>query len=242
MTDSVPVVHDGRMESGATRFKELGLDTTADGVTLGRFWAAATGGEYVRVDQPDNPGDVRGVEEGMGIAIGRVPEPKTVKNRVHLDLHTDAVDTLIGLGASVRPEQDDQDRWTVLLDPEGNELCAFPREPDKLPAYKVYEMVVDSADAGAIGQWWADVFGVQLQREEGVPWTWLEDVPGSPFPWVFNPVPEPKTVKNRLHWDLYADVADLEARGATRLWEMPRWTVLADPEGNEFCVFPPPGA
>jgi hypothetical protein len=58
--------------------------------------------------------------------------------------------------------------------------------------------------------------------------------------WVFGPVPEPKTVKNRMHWDVYGDVADFEARGATRLWDMPRWTVLADPEGNEFCVFPFP--
>jgi hypothetical protein len=52
-------------------------------------------------------------------------------------------------------------------------------------------------------------------------------------------VPEPKTVKNRIHWDVYGTVADFEAAGATVLWEMPRWTVMADPEGNEFCVFPP---
>jgi hypothetical protein len=38
---------------------------------------------------------------------------------------------------------------------------------------------------------------------------------------------------------VYGDAVELEARGATRLWTMPRWTVLADPEGNEFCVFPP---
>jgi hypothetical protein len=47
-------------------------------------------------------------------------------------------------------------------------------------------------------------------------------------------------VKNRMHWDVYGDVAELEARGATRLSEMPHWTVLADPEGNEFCVFTRP--
>jgi hypothetical protein len=77
-------------------------------------------------------------------------------------------------------------------------------------------------------------------HNEGQPWSWLTGVPGMPFEsWVFQPVPEPKTVKNRIHWDVYGDVEDLLARGATRLWEMPRWTVLADPEGNEFCVFPP---
>ena len=55
---------------------------------------------------------------------------------------------------------------------------------------------------------------------------------------LFDPVPEPKTVKNRMHWDVYGDVAELVGRGATVLDEQPRWTVLADPEGNEFCVFP----
>jgi hypothetical protein len=41
---------------------------------------------------------------------------------------------------------------------------------------------------------------------------------------------------------VYGDVADLEARGATVLAELPSWTVMADPEGNEFCVFARPGA
>jgi hypothetical protein len=181
----------------------------------------------------------------MGIAICPVPEPKTVKNRVHLDLHTESVEALVALGATVLPEQDDRDRWTVLADPEGNELCAFVREPEKLPAYLVYELVVHCVDAVAVGRWWADVFGVPVQSEEDAPWCWLEDVPAVPFEaWVFAPVPEPKTVKNRMHWDVYGDPQELVAAGATKLWEVPgrtrpiAWTVLADPEGNEFCVFP----
>jgi hypothetical protein len=55
----------------------------------------------------------------------------------------------------------------------------------------------------------------------------------------FVPVPEPKTVKNRVHWDVYGEVVDFEDAGATVLWEMPKWTTMADPEGNEFCVFAP---
>ena len=229
------------MEIGTARFKELCLDTSGDGGEVGRFWAAATGCDYVRTDHPDDPGDVVGSEEGMGISICRVPEPRTVKNRVHLDLHTDSVDSLVALGATVQPVQHDEDRWTVMSDPEGNDLCAFVRGPERLTAYRVYELVVDAVDHVRIGQWWADVFGVELQRKEGVDWTWLEGVPGMPFEaWVFGSVPEPKTVKNRMHWDVYGDVADFEARGATRLWDGRRWTVLADPEGNEFCVFPHP--
>jgi hypothetical protein len=218
------------------QFKELCMDTAREGTALAEFWAAATGCRFEA-----NPwvGAVVGDEEGMGIAICPVPESKSVKNRVHLDLHTEAVDSLVALGAIVAPVQNEEDRWTVMLDPEGNEFCAFVRPADKVPAYRVYEMVVDSADPEAIVSWWAEVFGVELQHQEGKPWTWLEDVPGMVMDaWVFGPVPEPKTVKNRIHWDVYGDVADFEARGATRLWEMPRWTVLADPEGNEFCVFP----
>ena len=70
----------------------------------------------------------------MGIALCPVPEPKTVKHRVHLDVHTDSVDTLLALGATVAPGYDNDDRWTVLLDPEGGELCAFVR--DEVPAYR----------------------------------------------------------------------------------------------------------
>jgi hypothetical protein len=237
MADSLPVRHDDHMENAVARFKELCLDITGDGETVGRFWAAATGCDYTRTDHPDDPGDVVGAEEGMGIAICPVPEPKTVKNRVHLDLHVASVDDLVALGATVAPQQDDADAWTVMLDPEGNELCAFVREV--VPAYRVYELAVDAADPHAIGGWWAEVFGVEVRHQEGKDWVWLEDVPGLPMEaWVFGAVPEPKTVKNRLHWDVYGDVADFEARGATRLWEAERWTVLADPEGNEFCVFP----
>lgn len=223
----------------AIRFKELCLDTDGDGREVGEFWAAATGCRYHRTDHPDDPGDVSGTEEGMGIAICRVPEPKTVKNRVHLDLHAASVDDLVALGATVDPVQHDEDPWTVMRDPEGNEFCAFVRPPERIGAYQVFELAVDAVDAESIAGWWAGVFGVEVEREQGKPWCWLEGVPGLPMEaWVFGDVPEPKTVKNRLHWDVYGDVGELLGRGASLLREMPRWSVLADPEGNEFCVFP----
>ena len=40
-----------------------------------------------------------------------------------------------------------------------------------------------------------------------------------------------------MHWDVLGEIEALLARGATHLWDRPGWTVLADPEGNEFCVF-----
>jgi hypothetical protein len=59
----------------------------------------------------------------------------------------------------------------------------------------------------------------------------------------FNRVPEPKTVKNRVHLDLRAadrdaEVARLIAAGASEVGRHENWVVMADPEGNEFCVFP----
>jgi hypothetical protein len=218
-----------------TRFKELCMDTAVEGSTLGPFWAAATGCEYAAGSSPGDPGDVVGEVEGMGIALCPVPEPKTVKHRVHLDVHTDSVDSLLALGARRAPGYGG-DPWTVLLDPEGGEFCAFVR--DQPPAYRTYELTVDTRDSEAQAHWWAEVFGREPSNNGKAYW-YVEDIPGMPFEsMIFDPVPEPKTVKNRIHWDVYGDVTELTARGATVLAELPHWTVLADPEGNEFCVFP----
>jgi hypothetical protein len=112
-----------------------------------------------------------------------------------------------------------------------------------LPAYRFYALIVDAVDAGEIAAWWADVLGVEAKRTEDGDWWELEGVPDVPFDgMVFIPVPEPKTVKNRIHWDVYADVEDMRAAGATLLRapdDEVRWHVMADPEGNEFCVFDP---
>ena len=76
-------------------------------------------------------------------------------------------------------------------------------------------------------------------------YTSIDDVPGAPFNgFDFAGVPEPKAVKNRIHWDVTlapgVAVDDLVRAGA-RVLRRPdddvRWTVMADPEGNEFCVF-----
>lgn len=215
------------------------MDTARSGTELARFWAEVTGCSFTWTGAADDPGDVVGPVEGMGIALCPVPEEKTVKNRVHLDVLTSSVESLLALGARPAPGFAG-DPWTVLLDPEGGEFCAFVREGE-LPAYRTYELVVDSVDPSGITQWWSEVFGVPV-RSDGKPWQWLDGVPGMPFEsLVFGSVPEPKTVKNRIHWDVYGDVDDLLSRGATHLWDQPRWTVLADPEGNEFCVFPDPG-
>jgi len=113
--------------ASALRIREVVIDCADHGVVVA-FWAAALGWEpqpvndqYVALVPP--PGDA-----GPAILFQKVPERKQVKNRVHLDLGAevmaDAVARLLGLGATVLAERSLGDfRWTVMADPEGNELC-----------------------------------------------------------------------------------------------------------------------
>jgi catechol 2,3-dioxygenase-like lactoylglutathione lyase family enzyme len=217
-------------------FQDLCLDV-GDPERMAAFWAPVLG---LRRD-PDHPERLTDGVDEHALWLNAVPEPRTVKQRVHLDVHVAAVSDLVDRGATVL---DDSQRWTVLADPEDGEMCAFVRDPGALPDYRLYEVVVDCADPAAIATWWADQFGIPVQHEEDAAgkFSWLVGAPGPPFEMIFTEVPEPKTVKNRLHWDVRGNPDELVAAGA-RLLRRPdadiAWHVLADPEGNEFCVFPP---
>ena len=217
------------------RFRDICIDAVDD-ARMQLFWAGALGLEPV----PDDGGtlDLVGPTPEHRVWINRVPEPVTVKQRVHLDVHVASTDDVLALGAT--PLDLESFRWDVLRDPEGGELCTFTRE--EVPSYKLYEVVVDSVDAHAIGAWWAEVLGATLERAEDGEASFA-DAPGMPFEMVFGDVPEPKTVKNRIHWDVWSsELQGLLDRGATLLRgpdDDIDWHVLADPEGNEFCVFAP---
>jgi hypothetical protein len=122
----------------------------------------------------------------------------------------------------------------------------------------VTEVVIDCADHGRVVGFWAAALGYERRevneqyvalvppaREPGPePGAEPGPEPGRP-PLLFQRVPEPKITKNRVHLDFRAeDMADEVTRlvglGATVIAERSlgdlRWTVLADPEGNEFCV------
>jgi hypothetical protein len=123
---------------------------------------------------------------------------------------------------------------------EGGEYCAFLR--DEMPAERMHGLVVDSADPVAQAEWWGGVYDADVTHNKAG-WSTVDKVVGMPILTMdFVPVPEPKTVKNRIHWDVSAtSVEPLADAGATVL--RPKgdggitWTVMADPEGNEFCVF-----
>ncbi|WP_329220135.1 hypothetical protein OG352_25850 [Streptomyces sp. NBC_01485] len=87
--------------------------------------------DLVAVRHPDDPYDPdSGTGLGRRLLFQRVPEPKTVKNRLHLDLHPGVglrdgeVERLTALGASVlREVKEPSGAWVVMADPEGNEFC-----------------------------------------------------------------------------------------------------------------------
>ena len=176
-------------------FKDLCVDAV-DVERVATFWSQALG--LTRDDDAGGRKLIGAVPE-QTVWINAVPEPVTVKQRVHLDLHVAAVEDLLDLGARVLTETPD---WTVLADPEGGELCAFARQPAELPAYRLYEVVVDAADHRAISQWWADRFDISAMHEQERGFSVIEGA-GMPWALIFQGVPEPKTVKNRIHWDLW---------------------------------------
>jgi predicted enzyme related to lactoylglutathione lyase len=219
------------------RWKDLCLDATEpiDPQPVARFWADLFG--LTIEERDDGVTCLRGDPVERTTWVNPVPEPKTVKNRVHPDVRTE-LDRLLDLGATVLRAPDNEISWQVCADPAGNEFCVFAPAGDRPRGF--YELVVDTADPQAQADWWADVLGGTSGADPEHPWHWVEALPGAPFQYlVFNPVPEPKTVKNRWHWDVVSDDLDaLLAKGATLLRAPDDdWHVLADPEGNEFCVF-----
>ena len=217
------------------RYKDLCIDAVDDD-RMQSFWSGALG---LAVEHYDNGQEqLVGATPQHGVWICQVPEPRTVKQRVHIDVHATSVEEVERLGA-VRLSAEGEFGWTVMADPEGGELCVFVR--DQIDDYRLYEVGVDAVDPGPIAHWWAEVIGGQAVDEESG-FSYLHEIPGVPFEsFDFARVPEPKTVKNRIHWDVEAaDVQPLLDHGATLLREPDDeigWHVLADPEGNEFCCF-----
>ncbi len=221
------------------RYKDLCIDAS-DAPALASFWGGLLGWEA----HPHDDGDacLRLADETVMVWVNRVPEPVTVKNRVHLDVRAESVEAVVSAGATV---VDEQPRWTVLTDPDGQELCVFVRDAPVTDRFYelVWDVTGDLSDAHGLAGWWASVLGGDAVREDG--WSSIEGVAGLPFESiVFQPVPEEKTTKNRIHLDVTTD--DLEpllAAGAVVLRDKGAdgigWTVLADPAGNEFCAFTP---
>ena len=114
----------------------LNLDSVtfdcADVMRVARFWADALGWKLDPESEPDGARVVRDPSRHSdGLYFQPVPESKVVKNRLHLDLRATGsmaaeVERLEGLGATVVGRVDEEGSfWTVMQDPEGNELCVL---------------------------------------------------------------------------------------------------------------------
>ncbi len=107
----------------------------SDARSVARFWSAVTGWTLheERLDPGQAEYSVRPPQDGgTRLYFVTVPEPKTTKNRVHLNViprdrsQEQEIDRLVELGATVSVGQSPGAAWVVLADPEGNEFCVEP--------------------------------------------------------------------------------------------------------------------
>lgn len=241
----------------ATRLVQINMKARDDSA-LGGFWVEALGWSV----SSEGPGVTNLEPEGfvypdpVAVCVDLVvsAEAKTVKNRVHVDLaatsaahQAEVVARLKGLGATLADVGQGDVPWTVMADPEGNEFCVLDSlYEDTGPIAKV---VVDCADPRVMARFWG----------EAMDWTVHEVTDNNAVlrsgrgvgPYLqFRRTPDVKTVWNRVHLDVRpypgddpeAEAARLRALGATAIdlgQSDVHWTVLADPEGNEFCLLSP---
>lgn len=226
-----------------------------DPLRLARFWA-----EALRWEIDDEPSDVIGLVPTDGtrfrIEFANVPEQKVGKNRIHIDLTTTSIDDqqetvarLVELGGRhIDIGQGPDEGHVVLADPEGNEFCVI--DPDNTFLSDCGRLGSITCDGTPeLGHFWSAALGWPL--------VWDHDdetairAPDRTGPFItWGPPLAPKVGKNRLHLDIappvhvdqQAEVDRLVSLGATRIdvgQGDVSWVVMADPDGNEFCVLTP---
>jgi predicted enzyme related to lactoylglutathione lyase len=237
-----------------TRLIALCFDANDPGA-LARFWAGVLGRELVW-DPEDGPVILPDDETGFRIEFQRTDEPKVEPNQMHFDLTSTSwedqqatVDRVLGLGGRhLDVGQLPEERHVVLADPEGNELCVI--EPgNNFLADCGFIGALSSDGTQEVGYFWSEALGWPLVWDQDQETAIQSPTGGSKIAWGGPPV-RPKTRKNRLHLDI-APTADGDQRveverlvglGASRLdigQGDVSWVVMADPDGNEFCVLTP---
>jgi predicted enzyme related to lactoylglutathione lyase len=226
-----------------------------DPLRLARFWGGVLGWETV--DGSDDgiallPSD----DTGFRIRFLPTQVEKVGQNRMHVDLTSSSLEDQqrtvarsLRLGARhIDVGQRPEERHVVLADPEGNEFCVI--EPGN-------RFLADCGFIGAlacdgsqeVGYFWSAALGWPLVWDQDQETAIRSPHGGPKITWGGPPL-MPKTGKNRLHLDLAppvhgdqrAEVERLVSLGATRIdigqGEV-GWVVMADPDGNEFCVSTP---
>jgi predicted enzyme related to lactoylglutathione lyase len=236
----------------STRLTDVVIDAV-DPLALARFWAELLDWRVSRVDLPEvdvTPPPDDG--SAFDLSFVQVAEPKTGKNRLHLDLSSAApdqqvvlVERAVALGATRVDIGQRNVPWIVLADPEGNEFCVLEPRPEYADTGALAAIVVDAVSPDALAAFWSAATGWSLTRKAAL------QAPNGRGAWLeFLHTDEPHDGKNRLHLDVApaaaddhaTEVATLLSLGATRAdigQGAVSWVVLADPEGNEFCVLTP---
>ncbi|MEO6122721.1 MAG: VOC family protein [Ilumatobacteraceae bacterium] len=227
-----------------------------DPVLMANFWAEALGWN-VTDDTPGEIGLVPTDGTRFDILIEPVPDIKANQNRQHLDLTTTSiadqnasVARMVELGGRhIDIGQRDHECHVVLADPEGNEFCVI--EPTNAFLSGCERLGAINCDGTrAVGYFWSAALGWPLvwdQDEETA--IRAPDLTGPLITWSGPPL-MPKLAKNRIHFDVapaadgdqWAEVERLLGLGAARVdigQGDVTWVVMADPDGNEFCVLTP---
>lgn len=221
---------------------------------LAGFWAALLGWDPAE-DREDTVALAPRDDTGFRLRFVPTSQPKQLQNLMHFDLTSqseqeqqETVERALSLGAQhIDVGQRPEEGHVVLADPDGNEFCVL--EPGN-------SFLADCGFLGAVagdgtqqvGYFWSQALGWPLvwdQDEE----TAVRSPHGGPKVTWGGPPLMPRPPKNRLHFDLtpapgtdqQAEVERLLALGARHL-DLGQgdvdWVVLADPDGNEFCLLP----
>jgi predicted enzyme related to lactoylglutathione lyase len=232
----------------------LALDAN-DPPLLARFWGAVLRRETLDLD---DGGVAILPSDGTEFRIELYPtsEPKVGPNQTHLHLTSTSLDDqqetvarALRLGGQhLDVGQRPDEGHLVLADPEGNEFCVIePGNRFLAGCGFLGELSCDGTQA--VGHFWSEALGWPLVWDQDQE-TAIQSPPGgAKLAWGGPPV-RAKTGKNRMHFDLapaadgdqQAEVERLESLGASRIdigQGDVSWVVMADPDGNEFCVLTP---
>ncbi len=239
----------------STRLVHLVVDAT-EPTRMARFWAAALGWEVAKEVAVWPAGFTYPDPVALPLVFVCVPEAKSGKNRVHLDLATESAEQqeaqlqrLLDLGAVLADIGQGDVPWQVLTDPEGNEFCLLDPQPVYPQTGLFGGVVVDCSDPATMADFWELATGWTRRGTSGDGVSLRSPRDAGPYLTMLK-VPDAKRVKNRVHLDVATDKGEDHAAAVRVLLEagaVPvdigqgdvRWTVLADPEGNEFCVLTP---
>ena len=218
---------------------------------LARFWGGVLGREVTDDGVALLPDD----GTGFRIRFRVTQQRRTGLNRMHFDLTSaslaeqrQTVARALGLGARhIDVGQLPEEEHVVLADPEGNQFCVIEPGNNFLAGCGfIGALACDGSQQ--VGYFWSEALGWPLVWDQDQE-TAIQSPRGGPkITWGGPPLP-PKAGKNRLHFDLVpavhgdqpTEVARLISLGATRAdigQGNVDWTVLTDPDDNEFCLLP----